>query len=67
MRFNEYQRVKVSSSQTAKNIGEVRRVEYDRVHGQQIMIAVPDKEMGEEMFWVRESEIAPLGGSYNRK
>ena len=55
---NATRSVIVHSEQTIKKYGEVVRVEHDKVWGPQYLVAVPDREMGEELFWMRKSEIS---------
>lgn len=49
--------VQIDSQQTTKRFGRIQRVEYDRAWGEQFLIAVPDDEMGEELFWMRSREV----------
>lgn len=48
----------VNSDQTSKKYGEIVKVERDPIWGPQYLISVPDKDMGEELFWMQEGEIA---------
>ena len=48
----------VHSEQTIKKYGEIIRVEHDKVWGPQYLVAVPDRDMGEELFWMRRNEIS---------
>lgn len=50
--------VVVHSEQTTKKYGEVVRVEHDKVWGPQYLVAVPDQEMGQELFWMKKDEIS---------
>jgi hypothetical protein len=55
---NATRSVVVHSDQTTKKYGEVVRVEHDKVWGPQYLVAVPDRDMGEELFWMRRNEIS---------
>lgn len=48
----------VHSDQTIKKYGEIVRIEHDKVWGPQYLVAVPDREMGQELFWMRRGEIS---------
>jgi hypothetical protein len=47
----------VNSTQTSKTFGILRRVEYDRRHGNQYYVQFMDEDMGFEFFWLKPSEI----------
>jgi hypothetical protein len=58
VRANISRSVIVHSDQTTKKYGEIVRVENDRIWGPQYLIAVPEPDMGEELFWMRRHEIS---------
>ena len=49
--------VVIRSSQTNREKGIVRGVEYDRTYGTQYFVETFSKEWGPEMFWFQENEI----------
>jgi hypothetical protein len=55
---NASRSVIIHSDQTTKKYGEIVRVEHDRVWGPQYLVSVPDREMGEELFWMKRVEIS---------